>query len=110
MTLPSQNQTVQFQIVLGDVNEDLCHAWRSNFHHRAVTVAHGDFFDIDADAYVSPANSRGAMDGGFDLLLRNRFPGVDARVQREIDQRGGLLPVGAAVVVETDDYDVPYLV
>lgn len=101
---------MDFDIVLGDVNEELCHAWRSRFRHRNVTVECGDFFDIAADAYVSPANSHGIMDGGFDLLLRLRFPGVDVRVQREIDLRGGLLPVGAAIVVETLDPDVPYLV
>jgi len=98
------------EIVLGDIDDDICHAWRTRFRDPNVTVQHRDFFDIDADAYVSPANSHGIMDGGFDLLLRLRFPGVDVAVQREIDSLGGLLPVGAAVVVETGDYDVPYLV
>ncbi len=44
------------------------------------------------------------------LLLRERFPGVDVEVQQEIDGRGGLLPVGRAIVVETGDFEVPYLV
>jgi O-acetyl-ADP-ribose deacetylase (regulator of RNase III) len=101
---------VDFELILGDVNPDLCHEWRRHFRPHRVEVQHGDFFDIAADAYVSPANSHGIMDGGFDLLLRLRFPGVDVRVQREIDALGGLLPVGQALVVETDDWDVPYLV
>jgi len=101
---------VKFDLVLCDANEDLCHAFRTTFRHRRVSVESGDFFDVAADAYVSPANSRGIMDGGFDLLLRIRFPGVDVRVQREIDRRGGLLPVGHAIMVETLDPDVPYLV
>ena len=50
------------------------------------------------------------MDGGFDRALRSRFPGVEVIVQREIDRRGGLLPIGQAVVVETEDPDVPFLV
>lgn len=97
-------------IVLGDVDRELCHAWRQRFRHRTVSIHYGDFFEIDADAYVSPANGHGIMDGGFDLLLRNRFPGVDVRVQREIDRRGGLLPVGEAIIVDTADPDVPFLV
>jgi O-acetyl-ADP-ribose deacetylase (regulator of RNase III) len=101
---------MSFDIVLGDIDGDICHAWRTRFRDRRVAVEHGDFFDIEADAYVSPANSHGIMDGGFDLLLRIRFPGVDVVVQREIDRLGGLLPVGNAIVVETGDYDVPYLV
>ncbi len=101
---------MDFELILGDVNPDLCHEWRLAFRPHRVAVQHGDFFDIAADAYVSPANSHGIMDGGFDLLLRQRFPGVDVRVQRAIDALGGLLPVGRALVVETDDWDVPYLV
>jgi len=101
---------MDFELTLCDVNEDLCHAWRKGFRGHGVEVVCGDFFDVAADAYVSPANSHGIMDGGFDLLLRARFPGVDVRVQREIDKRGGMLPVGHAVIVETGDWDVPYLV
>ena len=101
---------MDFELILCDVNADLCHEWRTRFRKHGVEVQYGDFFDVAADAYVSPANSRGIMDGGFDLLLRNRFPGVDVKVQREIDRRGGKLPVGHAIVVETGDWDVPYLV
>jgi len=101
---------MNFELILCDINADLCHEWRSRFRRHGVDVQHGDFFDVAADAYVSPANSHGIMDGGFDLLLRARFPGVDVRVQREIDQRGGMLPIGHAVIVETGDWDVPYLV
>lgn len=107
---------MSFEIILGDVNEELCHHWRQHFQplrhpqFGRPEIQCGDFFDIAADAYVSPANSHGIMDGGFDLLLRIRFPGVDVAVQREIDRRSGLLPVGHAIVVETGDMDVPYLV
>lgn len=101
---------MDFELILGDIDADLCHEWRRKFRSHGLEVRHGDFFEIAADAYVSPANSHGIMDGGFDALLRARFPGVDVRVQREIDQRGGLLPVGHAIIVETGDWDVPYLV
>lgn len=107
---------MSFEIILGDVNEELCHHWRQHFRdlrhpiHGRTEIQYGDFFDIAADAYVSPANSHGIMDGGFDLLLRIRFPGVDVAVQREIDAQGGLLPVGHAIIVDTGDFDVPYMV
>jgi len=101
---------MDFELILCDVNPDLCHEWRTRFRKHGIEVQHGDFFDIAADAYTSPANSRGIMDGGFDVLLRARFPGVDVKVQREIDLRGGHLPVGHAIIVETGDWDVPYLV
>ncbi len=66
--------------------------------------------DVDADAYVSPANSFGMMDGGIDAVLVQRFPRVERRLQSVIGNLGGMLPVGDAVVVETGDTDVPYMI
>lgn len=101
---------MDFEIILTDMNEDVCAAFRHLFRHRLVSVEEGDLFEVAADAYVSPGNSHGIMDGGLDRQLRARFPGVEVSVQRAIDQRGGLLPVGQAVIVETYDSDVPFLV
>jgi O-acetyl-ADP-ribose deacetylase (regulator of RNase III) len=70
----------------------------------------GDILDVEADAYVSPANGFGIMDGGIDLVLRGRFPGADRTVQAAIARLGPFLPVGRALVVETGDAFVPYLV
>ena len=101
---------MNFEIILADTNEEVCAAFRHLFLHRLVSVEEGDLFEVAADAYVSPGNSHGIMDGGLDRLLRARFPGVEAKVQKAIDRGGGLLPVGQAVIVETDDSDVPFLV
>ncbi len=101
---------MNFEVVLADINEEVCVAWRQLVRHRMVTVEYADLFEVAADAYVSPANSQGIMDGGLDRQLRSRFPGVEARVQRTIDDLGGVLAVGQAVTVETDDADVPYLI
>ncbi|HLK14770.1 MAG TPA: macro domain-containing protein [Fimbriimonadaceae bacterium] len=106
----SGGQDINFEIILADTNEEVCTAFRHLFRHRSVAVEEGDLFDVAADAYVSPANSHGIMDGGLDRLLRSRFPGVEARVQQAIDREGGFLPVGQAVIVETGDSDVPFLV
>jgi O-acetyl-ADP-ribose deacetylase (regulator of RNase III) len=101
---------MNFEIILSDTNEEVCAAFRQTLQHRLVTVEDGDLFEVAADAYAAPGNSHGIMDGGLDRLLRARFPGVEASVQRSIDRLGGLLPVGQAVTVETDDGDVPFLI
>lgn len=101
---------MNFEIVLCDIDDEVCTAFRSLFRSPLVSVEQGDLLDIAADAYVSPANSHGIMDGGFDRRLRERFPGIESRVQARIDEWGGLLPVGKAIVVDTLDYDVPFLI
>lgn len=100
-----------FNVVLCDVLPELARAWRSAFAaDPEVQVRRGDLLEVDAEAYVSPANSYGFMDGGIDAALSARFPRVEARVQAAIARAGELLPVGQALVVETEDRDVPYLV
>lgn len=100
-----------FDIILCDVLPGLVRAWRVAFAGcPEVVVQRGDLMEVEADAYVSPANSYGIMDGGIDALLSARFPHVETRVQAAIAQVGILLPVGHALVVETDDPDVPYLI
>lgn len=100
-----------FTLVLCDTQQELARAWRRAFAALPEVQIHlGDLLDMEADAYVSPANSYGIMDGGIDAVLSARFPQAEARVQVAIEQGGGLLPVGQAVVVETGDRDVPYLV
>lgn len=60
----------------------------------------------DLDAVVSPANSFGIMDGGFDHALTVRFGReLPARVQRRIAAEYlGEQPVGTALVVRTGSY------
>lgn len=107
--------TEELQITLCDHQPELVREWQAHFRdHPGVVVRLGDLMDIDADAYVSPANSYGWMDGGIDLELRARFIAgdIETKVQRAIAGAGfgGILPVGQALIVETEDEDVPYLV
>lgn len=100
-----------FSIILCDRQSALVAAWRHAFARNSeIAVERGDLLDVEADAYVSPANSYGYMDGGIDYALSGRFPGIERRVQTAISEMGGILPVGQAVVVETGDPFVPYLV
>ncbi|WP_420082280.1 macro domain-containing protein [Streptomyces sp. JL4002] len=53
------------------------------------------------DAWVSPTNSRGRIDGGVDAVTKRHLgAGIQLRVQRAIrDRFAGNLPVGSAVCV-----------
>ncbi len=103
--------TASFDIILCDMLPNLTRAWQRAFAtYPEVGVQRGDLLEVEADAYVSPANSYGIMDGGIDAVLCARFPYVEGRVQAAIAQIGRLLPVGRALVVETGDDYVPYLV
>src|SRR5512143_2248195 len=111
ITLPPTLNVRMLSIILCDRQPGLVSAWRSCFSGRPeVSIEQGDLLDVEADAYVSPANSFGFMDGGIDADLSARFPGVQYRVQSAIAGLGGLLPVGEVIIVETEDPFVPYLV
>jgi O-acetyl-ADP-ribose deacetylase (regulator of RNase III) len=100
-----------FDVILCDILPDLALAWQRAFApYPEVAVQRGDLLEVEADAYVSPANSYGMMDGGLDAVLKERFPDIESQVQGAIAAVGRLLPVGQALVVETGDPDVPYLI
>ena len=100
-------------ILLTSIDHPLHDAW-SRFcgDVPGVSVHHGSILDVACDAVVSPANSFGFMDGGVDLLYLKRFgPVIQERVQRAmLDHHGGELLVGSAVVVETGDAEIPFLI
>jgi O-acetyl-ADP-ribose deacetylase (regulator of RNase III) len=100
------------RLILCDLYRSVVQAMEAAFADRPeVECRQGDLTDLPADAYVSPANSYGDMSGGVDFNLRERFGWqVEDRVQGAIRQRGGPLPLGEALVVETEDEEVLYLV
>ena len=105
--------TEELQITLCDQQPELVREWEKLFSNQpAVEIRLGDLMDVYADAYVSPANSQGWMDGGIDSELRARFMAndIETRVQTAIAKFGNALPVGHALILETEDEDVPYLV
>src|SRR5262249_36040391 len=63
-------------------------------------------------AVVSPANSQGFMDGGFDRALVAYFgPSLESRIRAAMLARPeGHLPVGASLVVETAHTRIPYVI
>jgi O-acetyl-ADP-ribose deacetylase (regulator of RNase III) len=101
------------RFLLRDRSIDVVEAWRREFSAAPdVEVSHGDIFDVVADAIVSPANSFGFMDGGIDLVYSRRFGwALQERLQELLGrEHDGELPVGQAVVIETGDPAIPFLI
>lgn len=102
-----------FMLSLRDRNDQVVHAWQQHFARLPdVQVSQGDIFDLCADAIISPANSFGFMDGGIDLAYTQRFGWhLQERLQDELRRHHiGELPVGQALVLETYDEGIPYLI
>ncbi|WLQ15729.1 macro domain-containing protein [Hahella aquimaris] len=92
---------------------DLFYAWKRQFDGLAnVEVIDGDILKQVADAIVSPANSFGYMDGGLDLKYSLHFGWeLEAKVRQALESDYfGEIPVGQAIVVETDHQSIPFLI
>jgi O-acetyl-ADP-ribose deacetylase (regulator of RNase III) len=101
------------RLFLVDANPDVAVALRSAFQtFPEVTVSHANLLSVAHNAVVSPANSSGFMDGGIDAAFCRFFGvGLERRVRDAIDLRPeGRLPVGASLIVETRNANVPYLI
>ncbi|MFE0644113.1 macro domain-containing protein [Streptomyces sp. NPDC058877] len=90
------------RVVLADVNGSVVTAWRAAFADvPGIEIRKGSILDEDVDAWVTPTNAAGRMDGGVDAVIKRHLgAGIQLRVQRAIrDRFGGALPVGSAVCV-----------
>lgn len=95
------------KIYLLDINKDMIDAWFKYFKDiEDVEIVH-DYFNnfmdnhLDIEAVVSPANSFGLMDGGYDKAITDYFgKDIMKEVQRKImfDWRGEQ-PVGTSMSV-----------
>ncbi len=91
-------------VVLVDVNASVVKAWRTAFADTPeVEIVGGSITTLAVDAWVSPTNSRGRMDGGVDAVIKRHLGAqIETRVQHEIARHhDGFLPVGAATCVPT---------
>jgi O-acetyl-ADP-ribose deacetylase (regulator of RNase III) len=92
------------KVVLVDINPRVVEAWRAAFADTPeVEVVHGSVLEQAVDAWVTPTNARGRMDGGVDAVIKNYLgPPIQKCVRREILQRHeGRMPVGYATCVPT---------
>lgn len=107
------DEWIPSKIILIDQSKRLVEAWQNSFSSFTnVAVLHGDYFQLPADAIVSPANSFGIMDGGIDLAIRDQLGyGIEGKVQKVIVERHhGEMHVGVAEVVETGQTRYPFLI
>ena len=101
------------RVVLTDTNATVVEAWRAAFADTPeIEIRKGSILDEDVDAWVSPTNSRGRMDGGVDAVIRRHLgAGIQLRVQRAIRSRfEGRLPVGSAVCVPSGAVSPRFLI
>ena len=95
-----------------DTNDVMIECLKNRFGEQAQYTL-GKFEDVKKyDAVVSPGNSFGIMDGGFDLALRDFFgQKLQDDVQRAIRSKHfGEQPVGTALIVPTGKKKHPWLV
>lgn len=101
------------QIILCDTSYILTTCWEQLFAGvENVKVCHGSAFEHEVDALVSPANSFGFMDGGFDYLLTQV---LGEHVQKKLQHEIVKLPerellVGKSLTIETGHEKWPYLI
>ncbi|MEU7133435.1 macro domain-containing protein [Streptomyces sp. NPDC046261] len=101
------------KVVLTDVNTEVVEAWRAAFADTpGIEIRKGSILDETVDAWVSPTNSRGLMNGGVDAVIKRHLgAGIQLRVQRAIrDRFAGSLPVGSAVCVPSGAVDPKFLI
>ena len=104
---------MSIQVVLVDINAKMVQAWHDVFEDEPdVAIIHGSMLDRDVDAWVSPTNSRGSMDGGLDAIIKGRLGAkIEARLKQEIARfYNGFLPLGHATCVETGTARPRYLI
>lgn len=92
------------RVVLCAVDPSLASAWHEFCGHLpGIEIFEGSILDVECDAFVSPANSFGFMDGGIDALYVKHFGSeIEGRVRAMVaDRHGGELLVGQADVVPT---------
>jgi O-acetyl-ADP-ribose deacetylase (regulator of RNase III) len=93
------------KVVLVDVNPKMVAAWRTTFEENPeVEIVSGSMLTQTVDAWVSPTNAKGRMDGGLDLIIKNHLGAkIETRLQQEISKlHQGTLPVGYATCIPTN--------
>lgn len=92
------------KVMLVDINAEVVDAWREVFaDNPEIEILCGSMLDQDVDAWVTPTNAKGDMNGGLDYVIREHLgKQIEDRVQDEIRmQYQGHMPVGCATVVES---------
>ncbi|MFJ9018960.1 macro domain-containing protein [Streptomyces sp. NPDC102259] len=106
-------EQASLRVVLTDINASVVEAWRAAFADTpGMEIRKGSILDEEVDAWVSPTNARGLMNGGVDAAIKRHLgAGIQLRVQRAIrDRFEGRLPVGSAVCVPSGAVNPRFLI
>ncbi|MFD9320645.1 macro domain-containing protein [Streptomyces sp. NPDC060053] len=106
-------EQASLRVVLTDINASVVEAWRAAFADTpGIEIRKGSILDEEVDAWVSPTNARGLMNGGVDAVIKRHLgAGIQLRVQRAIrDRFEGRLPVGSAVCVPSGAANPRFLI
>lgn len=104
------------KIYIRDRNDDLIDHLKNQTYSPDVKVdiAVGDIFEkLPVDAFVSPANSFGYMDGGIDLYYCQQIGWhLQERIQSTIkaNTKFGELLIGEALMIDTDNEKAPRMI
>lgn len=105
---PDHSGAPLMHITFCDTNPLMCDAWRSQMvHFRSgsdIAVYGASILDLPTDAFVSPANSYGFMDGGIDEVYADAFPGLADAVRARVSQVGEI-PVGTCELIRIPNDD-----
>ena len=94
------------KIKLLDNKEEMCNAWKKYFNGIDDVEIVNDYiqsYDLNkVDCLVSPANSYGLMDGGYDLALTKMFGDQLQKIVQNyiIDNLYGEQPVGSSIIID----------
>lgn len=102
-----------YELILVDTNANLCREFERAFAGLdGVEIINGRFQDVEQwDCVITPANSYGLMDGGFDLRLSEFFgPKLQQSVQAGIFvYHARMQAVGTSLIVETGKHEHPFI-
>ncbi len=101
------------KIQLVDKNQLMIDEWNKAFIECDDIFIHcGDFFSLETECVVSPANSFCFMDGSLDYIITKKLgPQVQEKLQAILkNSLMGELLVGQALLVKTNNIDIPYCI
>ena len=94
-------------VLLADINQRVVTAAKEC--NPSFDIELGNPLAFDIDAVVSPANTKGIMNGGYDAVLRRYFGvTIESHIRQYINKFP--ISVGEAISVMTGHDKVPYLI
>lgn len=103
----------EIKIILVDLNPKMVEAWEDSFDENPeVVILNGSMLEQTVDAWVSPTNSQGSMDGGLDAVIKKHFgQEIENRLKKQIHKNhAGFLPVGEATCITTGQDNPKFLI